>query len=74
MRDSMTKRHWKEYRLLEDIVIPAGTVVGPAPSSATYFTAHGEAVVGHGKDHASYWRIDVEDGLELGLLEEIDAE
>lgn len=62
----------KEYELQEDIVIPAGTIVGPAPSQATYFTSHGEALVGHGKDHTSYWRIDIEDGLELGILKEIE--
>ena len=57
------------YRTTVDIVIPAGTVLLPPPVASTRWRKDYEAVVGHGADHCSHWSIDIEQGLEAGVVE-----
>jgi hypothetical protein len=59
------------YRTTQDIVIPAGTEIIEGPTMSRYFTPHGEAVLGHGPDMTSHWRMDLEEALEAGLVERI---
>lgn len=52
----------------QDIVIPAGTELAAPPSHSSRWAENHEAVVGHGRDHVSYWTVDIEDALKLGLV------
>lgn len=62
------------FRLKENLVIPAGTIVDYGPSSSTYYTPHVEVIISHGKDSTSHWRMDRDEALELGLIEEYKDE
>lgn len=53
-----------------DIVIPAGTEVGKGPCVSTYFTEHGEVLVGFDKDTTGTLRFDMDEAKQLGLVEE----
>ncbi|QIG69065.1 hypothetical protein EVB77_031 [Rhizobium phage RHph_N1_10] len=59
------------YRTTKDIVIPAGTEVGPAPKKSVYFTEHGEIVIGFDKNTTGSLRFDMEEALQLGLIEKV---
>lgn len=54
----------------KDIVIPAGTEVGPAPIRTQYLTPHGEVLVGFDKDTTGNLRFDLDEALSLGLIKE----
>ena len=60
-----------KYRTKRDIVIPAGTVLEPPPISSTRYGSDFEAVIGIGKDHTSYWSMNVVEGLNAGILEPV---
>jgi hypothetical protein len=51
-----------------DIVIPAGTEVGPGPSKSVYHTPHGEVVIAFDKDTTGSLRFDLEEAVQLGLV------
>ena len=51
-----------------DIVIPAGTEVGPGPSKSSYFTPHGEILIGFDKDTTGSLRFDLKEAIQLGLV------
>lgn len=57
-----------DYVTTEDITIPAGTVVTAPPVTSSRWGSDHEAVVGHGRDHVSYWTVNLEDALALGLV------
>lgn len=59
----------ERYRTTADIVIPAGTILMSPPVASTRWGRDWEAVVGHGRDHCSTWSIDIEQGLEAGVIE-----
>jgi hypothetical protein len=61
-----------EYRTTQDIVIPAGTKLMPPPLKSTRWGNDYEGVVGHGADHTSYWSINVQEGLEVGIIEPLE--
>jgi hypothetical protein len=69
----MGKHRGKRYRTVQDIVIPAGTEVGQAPSRTVRFTNHVDAGLAHGPDMSSTWTMDEAEALEAGLIERIDA-
>jgi hypothetical protein len=54
-----------------DIVIPAGTEVGPGPLKSEYFTPHGEIIIGFDKDTTGSLRFDLDEAQALGLVKEI---
>lgn len=56
------------YRTTRDIVIPAGTLVSPAPKQSTRFTAHGEVLVALDKDGTASLAFDIDDAVRAGLL------
>lgn len=58
------------FRLKKDLVIPAGTIIDYGPLTSTYYTPHVEAIIGHGPDACSKWRMDRDEALELGIIEE----
>lgn len=58
----------KRYVLAQDIVIPAGTPLGPSPNRIVHFVPHTMAVIAHGKDHCSRWNIDLEEALSIGIV------
>lgn len=66
----MGRKH-VEYRTTADIVIPAGTILMAPPVASTRWRKDWEAVVGHGPDHCSHWSIDIEQGLEAGVIEKV---
>lgn len=68
----MGKNRGKRYRTRVDIVIPAGTELGQAPSRTVRFTNHVDTDLAHGPDMTSTWCMDEEDALAAGLIEEID--
>ncbi|MBD9511617.1 hypothetical protein IB265_33215 [Ensifer sp. ENS10] len=51
-----------------DIVIPAGTEVGPGPHKSEYFTPHGEIIIGFDKDTTGQLRFDLKEAVQLGLV------
>lgn len=55
---------------VRDIVIPAGTELSPPPRTSSRWGFDHEAVVGHRRDHTSYWSMDLKDAIALGLVEE----
>ena len=59
------------YAIAKDIVIPAGTEVGMAPSRTDYISRHAEAIIEVTKDTTAHWRMDLSDALETGLIKEI---
>ena len=59
-----------DYVTTHDIVIPAGTVLMAPPRESTRWRTDYEGIVGHGRDHVSYWTINIEDALGLGLIRE----
>lgn len=70
------------YILKQDLVIPSGTELHQAPSKTVYADKDGnpagvspaywvEAVVAHGPDACSHWRIHIGDALEQGVIEEV---
>jgi hypothetical protein len=59
------------YRTTRDIVIPAGTEVGPAPRRTDYISRHSEILIGFDKDTTGNLRFDTEEALQLGLIEEV---
>jgi hypothetical protein len=65
----MTKT--KTYRTTREIVIPAGTEVGPAPHRTQYGTPHGSIILGFSKDTIGDLRFDIEDALSTSLIEEV---
>jgi hypothetical protein len=67
----MGKNRGKRYRLRAPITIPAGTELGQAPSRTVRFTNHVDCDISHGPDQTSTWTIDVQDGLEAGIIEEM---
>lgn len=58
------------YRTTRDIVIPAGTEVGPGPAKSEYFMPHGEIIVGFDKNTTGALRFDLDEAIGLGLVEE----
>lgn len=48
------------YITTQDIVIPTGTVLMEPPIASTRWGKDYEAVLGHGRDHVSYWTVDIE--------------
>lgn len=54
-----------------EIVIPAGTEVAVGPCVSTYFTEHGEVLIGFDKDRTGTLRFDMEEAKEIGLVEEV---
>ena len=60
------------YRTTRDIIIPAGTVIQQPPARSSRWGSHHEAVVGHGRDDVSYWSVNLDDALRLGLVEKAD--
>jgi hypothetical protein len=60
----------KRYVTTQDILIPAGTEVGAPPQRSSRWGEDYEAVVGHGRDHTSYWTVNLDDAIELGLVRE----
>jgi hypothetical protein len=61
------------YRTTRDIVIPAGTEVGIGPVVSRYLTEHGEVIIGFDKDTTGSLRFDMEEAVQLGLVEAVDA-
>lgn len=61
------------YVTTRDIVIPAGTVLHEPCLFASHWRDNHEAVIGHGRDHSSYWSVNLQDALRLGLVEEVKA-
>ncbi|TDW20421.1 hypothetical protein EV128_12551 [Rhizobium azibense] len=59
----------KKYRTTKEIIIPAGTEVGPGPAKSEYFTEHGEIIIGFDKDTTGHLRFDMEEAVQLGLIE-----
>lgn len=51
-----------------DIVIPAGTEVGPGPKRSNYFTPHGEIIIGFDRDTTGSLRFDLKEAIQLGLV------
>jgi len=62
------------YVTTEDIVIPAGTELSASPSKVAYYSDHVDAAIEHGPNVSSTWRMDLEEGLDLGLIQEVDDE
>lgn len=60
----------KSYVTTRDIVIPAGTEVGLGPTASTYYTEHGEIIIGFTKDTTGTLRFDLEEGLVNGVIVE----
>lgn len=67
------------YVLTKDIVIPAGTVLGFGPAKTVYADIDGnpagakpahwvEAIIGHGADASSHWRIHIDDAVTGGII------
>jgi hypothetical protein len=52
----------------KDIVIPAGTEVGPGPTKSEYFTPHGEVLIEFDKDTTGTLRFDLKEAVQLGLV------
>ena len=65
------RRSAKRYRLTQDIVIPAGTILGEAPSRTVRFTNHVDTDLAHGPDRTSTWTMDTDDAIDAGLIEEV---
>ncbi|OCP21914.1 MULTISPECIES: hypothetical protein [unclassified Ensifer] len=59
------------YRTTREIVIPAGTEVGPGPRRSEYHTPHGDIVIGFDKDTTGSLRFDLEEAITLGLIEPV---
>lgn len=62
----MTKR----YVTTRDIVIPAGTELAPPPTKSSRWGSDYEAVVGHGRDHTSFWTMNLDEALAIGVVVE----
>lgn len=61
----------RKYVTTQDIVIPKGTIVGPAPSRTIYAVPFSSALVSFDADTTADLRFDTEEALELGLIKEI---
>lgn len=56
------------YVTTRDIVIPVGTEVGLGPTATTYYTPHGEVIIGFTKDTTGTLRFDLDEALDTGLI------
>lgn len=61
----------KKYRTTRDILVPAGTELGSPPIASTRWMTHHEAFVALDKDHTAYLSMDLADGLDAGVIEEM---
>ena len=61
----------KEYVVITDIVIPAGTNISIAPFKTIRYVDFGEAVIGFGKDACGTFTMPLDEMLELNLITEL---
>lgn len=57
-------------KTLKNILIPAGSEVGPAPVSITRYVDYVSVIVSHGPDHTSEWAMPKDDAIALGIVAE----
>lgn len=67
----MARRREPRYILAREVVIPAGTLLGPGPSRTMRIYPHVEAVLANGPDSCSIWSIDLDEAIATGLVEEL---
>jgi hypothetical protein len=68
----MAKKMKKQYRLVKDIVIPAGTEVdADPPHKRVTGTDHALIIIEVSRDTTAYWSMDLEEAIEEGLVEEV---
>ena len=56
------------YVLTRDVVIPAGTEIGPAPGRIHFIAEHGEAVTAFGQDDYASLTFNLEEALKSGAI------
>lgn len=59
-------------RTTRDIIIPAGTELVSPPLSSTRWGKDYEAIIGIDTDHTCYLTMDLDEGYESGIIEEVD--
>lgn len=60
----------KTFQTTRDIIIPAGTELGSPPVASSRYGSDFEAVIGIDRDHICYLSMDVQEGLDAGIIEE----
>lgn len=67
----MPRKSPPTYRLTRDFIIPAGSEVFPPPTKSTSWGKHHEVIVGIDRDHTAYLSLDLQDGIDTGLVEQV---
>ena len=75
MERKMVKKAKVQYRLAKDIHIPAGTEVDvDPPHTLKTGTNNALILIEVTKDTTAYWRMDLEEAIEEGMVEEVPAD